>query len=193
MKTKRLSVDQHQAHTVRQRPERGFTLIELIMVIVILGVLAVFATPMLRTDDFNARGFHDETMALLRYAQKAAIAQRRTVCVAFSKSAPAYASLSIASAAGTDITTCDTALSGPNKNIASKAGVFYCGDGYPLTGVMLSSGCIYAKPTTSYDTAGPTVLTFNGLGSPTASPLTLSVSSSGRTITVEADTGYVHD
>ena len=194
MKTKRLSVDQHPAHTVRQRRERGFTLIELIMVIVILGVLAVFAAPRIFNNaDFYARGFHDETLALLRYAQKAAIAQRRTVCVAFSKSAPAYASLSIASAAGTDITTCDTALSGPNKNIASKAGVFYCGDGYPLTGVMLSSGCIYAKPTTSYDTAGPTVLTFNGLGSPTASPLTLSVSSSGRTITVEADTGYVHD
>ena len=81
MKTKRLSVDQHQAHTLSQRRERGFTLIELIMVIVILGVLAVFATPMLRTDDFKARGFHDETLALLRYAQKTAVAQRRTVCV----------------------------------------------------------------------------------------------------------------
>lgn len=61
----------------------GFTLIELIMVIVILGVLAVYAAPrMFNTGDFNARGFHDETLSLLRFAQKTAIAQRRTVCVA---------------------------------------------------------------------------------------------------------------
>ncbi|MDO8698948.1 MAG: prepilin-type N-terminal cleavage/methylation domain-containing protein [Rhodoferax sp.] len=62
--------------------QQGFTLIELVMVIVILGVLAVFATPrILNTGDFSARGFHDETLSLLRYAQKTAIAQRRTVCV----------------------------------------------------------------------------------------------------------------
>jgi MSHA pilin protein MshC len=61
---------------------RGFTLIELIMVIVILGVLAVFAAPrILNTGDFTQQGFHDETLSLLRYAQKTAIAQRRTVCV----------------------------------------------------------------------------------------------------------------
>ncbi len=60
----------------------GFTLIELIMVIVILGVLAVFAAPrILNTGGFTARGFHDETLSLLRFAQKTAIAQRRTVCV----------------------------------------------------------------------------------------------------------------
>jgi len=65
------------------RVELGFTLIELIMVIVMLGVLAVFAAPrLINSDDFNARGFHDETLSLLRYAQKTAIAQRRTVCVA---------------------------------------------------------------------------------------------------------------
>jgi len=65
----------------------GFTLIELIMVIVILGVLAVFAAPrLLNTGDFNARGFHDETLSLLRYSQKTAIAQRRTVCVALNVS-----------------------------------------------------------------------------------------------------------
>jgi MSHA pilin protein MshC len=172
---------------------RGFTLIEMIMVIVILGVLAVFAAPRLMvSSDAYARGFHDETMALLRFAQKTAIAQRRTVCLAISKSAPAYASLMIASTAGTDITTCDTALGGPNKNVVSKSGVFYCGDDYPLTGVLVSSGCIFAKPTISYST-GPTALTFSGLGSATASTLTLSVTGSGRIITVEATTGYVHD
>ena len=55
----------------------GFTLIEMIMVIVILGVLAVFVAPrMMGTSDFYARGFHDETLGYLRYAQKTAIAQQ---------------------------------------------------------------------------------------------------------------------
>lgn len=62
--------------------KKGFTLIELIMVIVILGVLAVFAAPKLFDNlAFTGRGLHDETMALLRFAQKTAIAQRRAVCV----------------------------------------------------------------------------------------------------------------
>ena len=61
---------------------RGFTLIELVMVLVLLGVLAVYAAPkVLNTGDFSARGFHDETLGMLRYAQKTAIAHRRTVCV----------------------------------------------------------------------------------------------------------------
>ncbi len=61
--------------------QKGFTLIELIMVIVILGVLAVVAIPRFNGDVFTGRGLHDETMALLRFGQKTAIAQRRTVCV----------------------------------------------------------------------------------------------------------------
>lgn len=64
------------------KPQHGFTLIELIMVMLLIGVLAVFVVPRLNTSDFESRGFHDETLALLRYAQKIAIAQRRTVCVA---------------------------------------------------------------------------------------------------------------
>jgi len=169
----------------RRLGQLGFTLIELIMVIVMLGILAVFAAPrMFNSGDFYARGFHDETLALLRYAQKTAIAQRRMVCVAFTSGPPASAILSIASLAGPS--PCDTALIGPNKN---------CTDGTP-TG---SKGCITAKPGILYST-GPASLNFDGLGQPVNSagvPLTsiapIQVSSAAKSITVEVATGYVHD
>ena len=72
----------HMRKPHTKQAAQGFTLIELIMVIVILGVLAVFAAPrMFDNSAFTGRGLHDETMALLRFGQKTAIAQRRGVCV----------------------------------------------------------------------------------------------------------------
>ncbi len=63
-------------------PHAGFTFVELVVVMVIVGVLAVAVLPRFADQSaFESRGFHDETLSLLRYAQKAAIAQRRTVCV----------------------------------------------------------------------------------------------------------------
>jgi MSHA pilin protein MshC len=165
--------------TASFRRNRGFTLIELIMVIVLVAVLAVFVAPRLNVSDFYARGFHDETLALLRYAQKTAIAQRRTVCVAFSSSAPASATLTVASAAAS--TACDTSLSGPNKN---------CPGG--PTGV---TACINAKSGVSYSAPIPP-MTFDALGQPT-SARTIQVANAGvaipQIITVVAGTGYVHD
>ena len=164
--------------------QRGFMLIELIMVMVmlgVLGVLAVFAAPRIfNSDDFYARGFHDETLALLRYAQKTAIAQRRTVCVTFTSSAPASATLSIASTAAAS--TCDAPLTGPNRN---------CTAGTPIG----SKGCITARAGISFSSA-PAPLSFNGLGQPSASA-TFQVSTlagaAGNPIVVETETGYVHD
>jgi MSHA pilin protein MshC len=157
---------------------RGFTLIELIMVIVMLGVLAVFAAPRLfNSSDFYARGFHDETLALLRYAQKTAIAQRRTVCVAFTSSS---ATLSIATNAATS--TCDMPLSGPSQN---------CTAGTPVG----AKGCITARSGVLFS-PNPSSLSFDGLGQPSAGQ-TIQVSTAsgaaGNPIVVEAQTGYVHD
>ncbi|CAK0758580.1 MSHA pilin protein MshC [Gammaproteobacteria bacterium] len=60
----------------------GFTLIELIMIIVILAVLAIMVMPRFADKDiFETHGFREEIMSLLHYAQKTAVAQRRTVCV----------------------------------------------------------------------------------------------------------------
>ncbi|GHU32706.1 hypothetical protein AGMMS50256_23270 [Betaproteobacteria bacterium] len=91
--------------------ERGFTLVELVVTLIVLGILAAFVAPrlMARTD-FDARGFYDVTAATLRYAQKSAVAQRRTVCVSFAGNSSV--TLTIATAFGD--TTCDTPLAGPD-------------------------------------------------------------------------------
>ena len=56
----------------------GFTLIELISIIIIIGVLAAYAAPLLNLDSYNANGCAETLQASLRFAQKLAIAQRST-------------------------------------------------------------------------------------------------------------------
>lgn len=61
---------------------RGFTMVELILVLVIAGIVAGVAMPRLvGRNGFDTRGFADELAATLRFAQKLAVAQRRAVYV----------------------------------------------------------------------------------------------------------------
>lgn len=54
--------------------EHGFTMIEIIMVMVILGILSsVGFSRFASTSSFKERGFVDETLTSLRYAQRLAI------------------------------------------------------------------------------------------------------------------------
>ena len=148
----------------------GFTLIELIMVLVIVGVLAAVVGPrVFVTGTFDARGFHDETLALMRFAHKSAIAQRRPVCIAFGTN---NARLTIDSDrnSATGTSGCEANLTGPR------------GD---------SPGTITARGSVQY-AATPATVVIDGLGQPAAGQ-TIQVSGAAQTITIEAVTGYVHD
>ncbi len=74
-------------HGPAQLPARGFTLVELVIVIVLLGILAVAALPRLgAVDAITTAAFRDEAVAALRHAQKTAVAHRRLVCAEFTAS-----------------------------------------------------------------------------------------------------------
>ena len=101
--------------------ERGFTLVELIVTMIVVGILAVAVIPRFADrSGFDARGFHDGVLSVLRYAQKSAVAQRRQVCVTFGAGS---VTLRIASAWGG---ACNTNLAGPDGSapysIAALAG-----------------------------------------------------------------------
>lgn len=147
---------------------KGFTLLEMIVVLMLIGILAIAVAPRLNNiNAFQARGFHDETLALLRYAQQSAISHRRTVCATFTSSS---ATLTIASVGGA--TNCDSNLVGPR--------------GETPAAVTAKSGISYAS--------APSSFRFNALGQPSFSTSqTIQVSGITQVITVEAETGYVHD
>jgi MSHA pilin protein MshC len=61
---------------------RGFTTIELVVTIVMIGTLAALAVPrFIGRDSFDSRGFYDKSAAIVRLAQKTAVAWRRNVFV----------------------------------------------------------------------------------------------------------------
>ena len=148
----------------------GFTLIELIMVIVIVGILAIVVAPrFFDANVFKSRGFADQVQATLRYAQKEAIAQHRNVCVTFTLPAPSAITLRIASLSGA-ASPCDTNLISPT------------GGPYVITA---PAGIAFA--------ALPTAFSFDALGRPNPSALpTINITGATNGITIEPETGYVH-
>jgi len=152
-----------------QRParRRGFTLPELVMTIVIIGILAVVAAPrFVSWKGFSSRGSYDEAQEVVRYAQKTAIAWRRSIFVCVTATV-------ISATSNSDCTTAPVT--------------------HPITGAPLTSTATAGVTLSS--TAGPS-FSFNGLGQPSG-PVTITLTSTiaddpARQIVVESETGYVH-
>ena len=152
------------------RSSRGFTLVELVMVLVLVSALAVFAAPRLSGfSEFNARGFHDEALALLRHAQKSAVAQRRPVCVVFGSNSMSLG-IDADRDSGTGTNGCEASLAGPRGE---------------------TPAAIAARGSVQFATTPPP-LVFDAQGRPSAG-MTVQVAGAARLVTVEAGTGYVHD
>ena len=160
------------------RAQRGFTLVELIVVLILVGVLAVIAIPRFTgVASFNTTGFTDRVMASLRYAQKQAIAKRRNVCVAFTATTVSF---TFASTAGS-VSACNTNLTGPaGQNPFSIA---------PENQSVVTFAAVPAGLT--FDALGRPIVTATGLPLAAAQVITVSGDIS-RAFSVEPETGYVH-
>lgn len=146
---KRIQHWMHKITNMTTRPQqRGFTLTELITIIVIVGILSVAALPRFFDNDvFQQRGAADQVKSALRIAQKAAVAKHTPVSVAVAQGD----------------TGCDTTP----------------------TSLVLSCNVAVLN-------AGAATYTFDRLGALIAPAASAVLSVGGTTITIEAETGYVH-
>jgi MSHA pilin protein MshC len=73
------SIDGRGRHSLARMA--GFTLVELVTVLIIVGILAVVAIPRFMDRTFDERGFHDAVKAAAQHARRVAVASRRFSCV----------------------------------------------------------------------------------------------------------------
>lgn len=147
---------------------RGFTLVELVLVLMIAGVLAAVAGPrMVDRTAFQTHGGAAEVRTALRYAQKLAMAKNREVCV---------------TTTANDLTL---TFEPTNASVCGVAAVIRPGGdpvSEPTLRVVLPTGIALAPATT---------FRFDGQGRPNPNATVNLTVGGSAPVTVERETGYV--
>ncbi|MEX2126375.1 MAG: prepilin-type N-terminal cleavage/methylation domain-containing protein [Woeseia sp.] len=155
--------------TSQRDRSKGFSLVELIAVVLVLGLLLAIAAPRLDAGrGVEELGFSQQVLTDLRIAQRRALADRCEVRVTFT-------------ASGFHIDQRASLCSGPfSRPVAGTAGAASTLGGPPPAGMQLS--------------ASPAVFYFDGRGaavdSPGGAPADISITAGLRQIQIVGTTGY---
>lgn len=142
---------------------KGFTLTELIVVMLVVGILAVFAMPRLDISFFREESFIQQSFAAIRYAQKHAIGSGCNVQVSINSS-------------GCNLVIISDPPGCPASDLIN-----------PATGN--TNFCLDSDAPSGSSFAAP--FAFDKIGRPIGG--TQQYDLGGRIIQVEAETGYTHE
>lgn len=168
---------------------RGFTLVELVIVIVLLGILGGVAAPrFFDRKGFDASAYAEQLKAMLRYGQKSAIAQGRNVYIRVNSGGVTlaydggFSSYLRAPGGGNSGSSTTTTLCGSDTTLAC--------EGVP-PGLTLSGALNFY-----FDANGKPFLTTNIPPTLTSTfatrTFTLTGDGGSRSVVVAAETGYVY-
>ena len=166
-----------------RRQSKGFTLVELIVTMVVLGIISAVAIPRFADQQgFQSRAFYEQVQGAIAFAQKAAVAQRKSVYV--TTTATTLQACYVAACGGAGYAVIDP---------TTKAALSLAAQ--DQRGVAFSAVTISPATTFAFDSLGRPRSAANVL---LTAATTISVNSTAtgdinRSIIIEPETGYVHN